>query len=491
MFFHDLPEDVIHYALCLCDISSVISISQTNKYLHLLTFTPALWMALVEDLRQRGFVDRLSAADIRTMSTQNLVAAVRRLVVGPVAWSPGTSIQSQWSMSFSSILSTFSIPRRRPAAAPPPIEPSVEVVLHTSARHGNFKILQGGKYLLFWDVDAEDVPFLGCWRVVDDSLLGTYRSSLPALVIRDFEAEVLHGGEHANIVICMDSRAVSNPGFVEVISWDFATGVIELLSTTEYTGCEFRNPSPKICSGVATAHAYSWARDEKLYVIVDWHAQRGCEILPAGPNFRVELIPGHLIFTWTSDIIQEIRVVAMTSFSGSWIPVVQRNTAHPVLLSNLPHAASHGIKLQERGAIVRPGGVTLMVYENPLHCGTYRAWLSIAYSATGVLTGVTMRAMLCSFLLSLVGAGRRTLTMHRRSCAPATPNTAYARTWEISYSGHAKSPLAPEMHRIFPPDNSAPLILNIPEGSWSAHLLPYNGAVGFVAIQTFVARYFE
>ncbi|KAJ7110476.1 hypothetical protein C8R44DRAFT_856831, partial [Mycena epipterygia] len=65
--FVDLPEDVVREILCLCDIASVMCTSQTNKYHHF-AFTPAVWMALVEDLRHRGFVDRLCAADIRSMS---------------------------------------------------------------------------------------------------------------------------------------------------------------------------------------------------------------------------------------------------------------------------------------------------------------------------------------------------------------------------------------------------------------------------------------
>ncbi|KAJ7095560.1 hypothetical protein C8R44DRAFT_889982 [Mycena epipterygia] len=243
MIFLDLPEDVINYALCLCDIYSVVCISQTNKYLHDLAFTPSIWMTLVEDLRNRGFVDRLSAADIRSLSTQSLVALVRRLVLGPEAWSPPSRIQSR-PKSFSRILYKLSNLRGRRAADPPPVQACAHIVLHPSIHptepfhRSTFKVLKGGEYVLFCDRDAHGVPVLGCWRVADDSLLGTYRSRLSCHNIHCFEAELLPGGNRANIVLCILTATGPPPipDFVEIVDWDFATGVIEVLSKIDCTG---------------------------------------------------------------------------------------------------------------------------------------------------------------------------------------------------------------------------------------------------------------
>ncbi|KAJ7085526.1 hypothetical protein C8R44DRAFT_752778 [Mycena epipterygia] len=69
----------------------------------------------------------------------------------------------------------------------------------------------------------------GCWRVADDSFVRMYRSTLPSQKIRDFEAEVLYGGEHANIALCVGKGTV-DPGFVDVVSWDFGTGVMLMSS---------------------------------------------------------------------------------------------------------------------------------------------------------------------------------------------------------------------------------------------------------------------
>ncbi|KAJ7080101.1 hypothetical protein C8R44DRAFT_862919 [Mycena epipterygia] len=473
--FLDIPEDVVQDILVFCDISSVIYISQTNKYLHLLAFTPTLWRALVEDLRHRGFFDRLSGSAIRTMSTQSLIAVVRRVVVGPEAWSSSPTIQSPRSKIFTKILHKLAGQGR--TAAPPPAQPIDQIVLHPPISDGNFKILRGGKYVLFCDVDVEDLPFLGCWGVVDDSLLGTYHTSLP---IRDFEVEVLHG-EHANIVICMHPDSYV---FMEVISWDFSTGEIDLLSTTEYAGREFWHPSPKLCSGVAAAHVYNLLRDEKMCLIVDWRAQRYCEIMAPGPNFRVELIPGYLILTWlTGRDTQGIRVIAIASLSGFWTPVVQQNTTYPTLLSDITHVASH--------TVTSTGGITseviLAVHESPLQCGIYRVWIYIPYSEPRVLGGSTPRALMCRFQLSLPRTNDYQFTWEQRSCTPAAPTP---RTNIISYSGHTRAHVGP--HRIFPPDiHSAPIILNLPHAWLSADLAPYSGGVWYPLGETVVLSYFE
>ncbi|KAJ7133290.1 hypothetical protein C8R44DRAFT_730468 [Mycena epipterygia] len=208
MIFIDLPEDVVSYFLCLSDISSVISISQTNKYLHHLAFAPALWISLVQDLRNRGFIDRLSTADIRALTTQALVQVVRQLVLGPEAWSP-----------------------------PRP----------------------------------------------DDSLLGTYHSSLSsANYIYDFAAEVLAGGERVNIVMRIRSWVTPHLGF-------------------------------------ATVRMYCLPRLETC-IIIDFRTQRCCKIISPshiGSTFWVELIPDYFILSFTpiSGTAQEIRVYAIASSS--------------------------------------------------------------------------------------------------------------------------------------------------------------------------------
>ncbi|KAJ7114475.1 hypothetical protein C8R44DRAFT_855693, partial [Mycena epipterygia] len=482
MTFLDLPEDVILDILAICEVSSVLSVSQTNKYLHLLAFTPTLWMSLVEDLRHRGFFDRLSSTDVRSMSTRSLVALVRRLVVGPETWSPSRN-QSPRPTLLSRILGTLTRHRRLPSEASPPVKPCVQVVLHPPVRRdAQVKILRGGRHVLFCDVDAQGTGVLKCWRVADDSLVGTYRSGLPFHGVRSFEAEVLHGGDHANIVLCVYEDAL-DPSIVEVIRWNFATGMIELLSRTEYTGCIFWNP--KICSGIAAAHVYDLGQKKHMHVIIDWRAQRYYEVLGRGKE-SIELIPGYFILTWTSDgMTQKISVVAITSLPGSWTSVVQRNTAYPVQLSSIPHVASHTIICP--GEIMR-SALIFGVHESPLQTGTYRVWICLPYMPRPPDAN---NELLCRFRVCLPTTSGHQSTWQEQS---RTPLASIFRASGISYSGHTEAtiwdPHTPG-HRILPPiTHSTPIMLQIPEDS-AADIGPYSGAVGYFTAQAFVLSYFE
>ncbi|KAJ6532419.1 hypothetical protein B0H19DRAFT_1187486 [Mycena capillaripes] len=63
--FQHFPEDIILLVFSLCDVSAVISNSETNRYLRQLALDRSVWVALVQDLRFRGFLDQSSAADVR------------------------------------------------------------------------------------------------------------------------------------------------------------------------------------------------------------------------------------------------------------------------------------------------------------------------------------------------------------------------------------------------------------------------------------------
>ncbi|KAJ7094775.1 hypothetical protein C8R44DRAFT_749361 [Mycena epipterygia] len=185
-------------------------------------------MSLVEDLRTRGIVDRVSAADIQKVSTYCLVAIVGRLVVGPESWSPPripvatTQIFLQTSGQTWQASATARTSRRKYTSGAS-VRTHCPASIDLSRASDAFPRRSPSRREvcpIFW---SKALGALAWWRVADDSLVGIYNSGIPSSKIVDFAPEVLHGGERTNIDIC----------FVEVISWDFAT---ELLSMTDFTG---------------------------------------------------------------------------------------------------------------------------------------------------------------------------------------------------------------------------------------------------------------
>ncbi|KAJ7084720.1 hypothetical protein C8R44DRAFT_894149 [Mycena epipterygia] len=467
-----LPEDVLHYSLCLCDVSSVICISQANKFLHRLAFAPTIWISLVEALRNRGFIDRHSAADIRNMSTESLVGIVRRLVGGPDAWSPPKILHPRPQRKLCEKI-LHKISGARELRENSPQEARAHIVLHppiSPVRPPPFctEVLRGGRHVLF--IDAHDAKRLNCWRVADNSLLGTYHGGHDIL---DFAAEVLPGGERANIVIRMQDWPSC---FMEIISWDFATGTTELHAATEYSDSPFNiRTLPNICGDFVTTQMDC---SPPVCIMINYRAQNFCKVIcPSHFDFRwrLELIPGHFIFTSTSSSRRtlEIYVGEIASLSDFWVPMERYKTVDPILLSDIPRVISSTVK--SKGMLVRS---TLMaVHESPLDLGTYRVWLHVQFASRAGLDACPERALLCGFRLSLPGPGRRQVTWEHRSCAPAAPTLC---TGGISYSGHTQGRIAGTgATHIFSPDNahSTPITLQIPQQLWSARLVPYGGAL--------------
>ncbi|KAJ7110395.1 hypothetical protein C8R44DRAFT_742886 [Mycena epipterygia] len=322
-------------------------------------------------------------------------------------------------------------------------------------------------------------------------------SSVPSADILDFAAEVLPGGERVNIVIRMRKLVSPYVCFVEVATWDFGTGITELLSMTECAESRFHVAFlPTICRGFAAVRMYSLPSWVEMYLVIDFHTQRCCKILLSshiGSNFRMELVPEYFILTLTppAGAIQEIRVCAIASLHDFWAPVGQYSAAAPVALSNISHVASSTIK--QKGVLIRRRALMQMVVlENPLQSGSYRVWLYLPYFVTSVLGRVINRAQLCSFCLALPEAGGRQLIWRKRSCVPATTE---APDLGITYSGHTQARMwRPGSQRIYPPKiHPVPILVEGVGSEFAAnlHLAPYSGALASLSKHAFVLRYFE
>ncbi|KAJ7080237.1 hypothetical protein C8R44DRAFT_907181 [Mycena epipterygia] len=444
-------------------------------------------MSLVEDLRNRNFVDRLSAPDIRAMSTQDLVAVVRRLVVGPDSWSPRIqSLQpfSRIRQKTASYLKTAALdgnasPAR--ACAPIVVHPSIPPA---QPRFLRAELLRGGHYVLFHH--GRSARKLGCWKVAEDSLVGTYCTSS---TIIDFAAEVLDGGERVNIVIRLRNSATVCS--VEVISWEFATGMSELLLVTQYTDSQPDLHSlPTICGRLALVRTYRQSSGAHIHIIIDFRTQMHCKLRLLS-HIKSELVPGYFISTATSfsDNTQEIRVYSIASLSNSWTPVGDLNTTDAVGLSNIPHVMSTSIML--KGVPLSPG--VIAVHECLLQRGMYRVWIYNDYSESRLFGGSTTRAQLSRFSLSLPTTDEHQFTWRAQHCTPTEP---HERTRGISYSGHTPifSWYPEASQRLLSPNiPPAPIVVEIPEGMVSAweKVGPYGGALAYFLDQSLVLYYFE
>ncbi|KAJ6501208.1 hypothetical protein C8R47DRAFT_259646 [Mycena vitilis] len=84
--FQHLDEDVLVVVLTNCDVHTVLSASRVNKQIRTLALSKHVWLAIVEDLIARCFIDSFSDPNLHKYSAAELREMVKRAVCGPSTW---------------------------------------------------------------------------------------------------------------------------------------------------------------------------------------------------------------------------------------------------------------------------------------------------------------------------------------------------------------------------------------------------------------------
>ncbi|KAF8207992.1 hypothetical protein K438DRAFT_1961493 [Mycena galopus ATCC 62051] len=84
--FEELGRDVGLLILSLCDIKTVLDMGRVNIFFHKLSMRKQLWILLMEDLVMQLVVDLPCSRPLKDHSVEELVALVKRTVVGPATW---------------------------------------------------------------------------------------------------------------------------------------------------------------------------------------------------------------------------------------------------------------------------------------------------------------------------------------------------------------------------------------------------------------------
>ncbi|KAJ6461721.1 hypothetical protein C8R45DRAFT_1108478 [Mycena sanguinolenta] len=80
LLFSELASDVIFSIFACCDISSVVSVGQTRRYLHAFAlFDKSVWLGLLDNLQRRAILDRDFTPSLKTLSTDEMIGVNRLL----------------------------------------------------------------------------------------------------------------------------------------------------------------------------------------------------------------------------------------------------------------------------------------------------------------------------------------------------------------------------------------------------------------------------
>jgi hypothetical protein len=145
---------------------------------------------LVQALRRRGFIDRISRSEIQASSREALVTLVKILLTGPRSWTAPAISKVPLVARFPSSAS----------CAPSRADLPEQITLHPpgirSFKKNEAKLLPGGEYVLCNSTTLE------CWSVNDDRLVWSYEKSGAGSNVILFSAVVFDGGEGPNIIVC-------------------------------------------------------------------------------------------------------------------------------------------------------------------------------------------------------------------------------------------------------------------------------------------------
>ncbi|KAJ7917945.1 hypothetical protein B0H13DRAFT_1869857 [Mycena leptocephala] len=199
--------------------------SQTCKSLYELAFTKTTWLALVVDLRRRLILDAARTPDLQDLTTEELIAIVKRLKTGPSSWGAGGA---------------------------PHI--SKEIIVQVKMRRGGYhhaKLLRSGGHVLFHNYGA-----LECWDVARDHLVWGYTPLVEGGEVICFAAEENGGGERLTHDDLLVTRSPPPTPFLAPVPHPFLV-LFALYSRRQWANIDLV-PEHMIVSMDNQVHIISW-----------------------------------------------------------------------------------------------------------------------------------------------------------------------------------------------------------------------------------------
>ncbi|KAJ6464457.1 hypothetical protein C8R45DRAFT_1080069 [Mycena sanguinolenta] len=456
--FSDLAPEVIFCIFACCDISSVVSAGQTCQYLHNLAFDRSVWQNLLGDLQRRSILHR-TGAPLDTLSTDEMIELVRRLMTGPKTWNP----QEPECDSFTEVSKTITL------------HPGSEAVTHAfppSELSYNAKLLPSGRYVLFANQGT-----LECWNVAHDRLVWRHTSAINAAMVADFAAEETDI-ESAILMICVYTHLSNEDrlNYVEIVSLDFRAGIVTPLLAARAPHSGLRKPfyDPLILGALA---AVKIGAGRDMYMIINWRAQLYLIVqAPLHETLQIALISQHIMLMTRSQSLagKQIHLVADETLDAHWAPTVGLNAPavfSPLLTENIPKLCTF------EHTDVQPGH-KMYVHKSPIQDGDYRIWIR----------GTEHMASLTSYRLSLPVNQKPQWQLQTRSMV-LVPSSH-----PVPYSGHIVCrPQTSSEWTIFSPRSShgsARAKLKFFQAK-SLGLAPYSGALIHFTRSIIIVQYYR
>ncbi|KAJ6570846.1 hypothetical protein DFH09DRAFT_1153219, partial [Mycena vulgaris] len=432
MLFHDLDEDVLPRILANCDIYTVLSCSRVSRFFRTLALSKQLWISLLLDLSARSLFSLPEPSNLRELTTDELLAAVKRLVCGPATWSHQSPLPPTVSRSTSFDNCTM------------------------SAVDGQIRLLPGGRHFV-----VDHGLGIKCCDAKTGECVWTRGTR-----VSDYSVEMLDEGQSAMFFLLLYT-SMQELVIVHVhLSSGQSEDLFALRLNIHMGFC--KNPS---LSGDLIGLVLRFTDDGGVLVI-DWRKRTyvifNCS--PAWPRPGVAFIPGHVVLNTAAEeepYAQLIQVYTLTSIASRWRPVteslfydrlsdpgirISAKDIAPVVVEHLRHGNFAFRNAQRIQMTLHPSPLRADVYKLILYVSAEPFKQTDRVSFTDVLRkGVGLQplqprrasgAMIFIYHLVVGRAPEYRIRFSRTSVVPAVAGLFWP---ELSYAGYAVDPLN---HRI-------------------------------------------
>ncbi|KAF7313909.1 F-box domain-containing protein [Mycena chlorophos] len=532
----DLPPELVLHILRLCDVATVLRLSETCRFLHTVVFDKACWLDIIRSLRRRSIIDHRDAERASELPTEDLVQLVRRASHGPASWIPSTNSESKRLPPLNPWSSTVPLPD------PPATWLSAE-------------LLPGGRHILI-----NSGGTLSCNTIAPEEprCFWTYVPQLPGnpntTHVEDFHfaTETSESDLHT-LIICLGGE---HGDYVDVVELDARTGSHRLLLSAPVPASDTMR-SGIFCNPVVrgTLAAVGIHPDRSLYLITDWSQQQAfilefqfdCTDDDREPDnaqqlFLLDLAPGYIIVrarsaSRTEEHLHIISAELAFRLYGRPLPPLDAEIPYAdteeyylvaqlasdefreaILITQtitdttLPDSTDCNRVMQYLENTVGPDDEAhgaLRVFADPLHAQAFRIWVYVSATRIGPedvwddeyrsglrvsyrdpgkednwCYGFGVDGLLCCYELDVSVPAQPQLRELRRGPAPAALVCA-----GLTASGHMFASNTLEIYPAFallPVDwESRP-----EDGSWTASVAAYSGALTLANRKAIVVHHF-
>ncbi|KAJ7916397.1 hypothetical protein B0H13DRAFT_1871285 [Mycena leptocephala] len=296
---------------------------QANQSLRRIALAKKLWLSLVDDLGFRGVLDLPLSEVLEGSSTAELVNYVKRGVVGPASWLPGSPSPMLRHQS------TFNA------------DGAEDLI--------DMHLLPGGRV---WSCAAEYRST--CWST--DLLPGG--TTLRVLLLP------LHSSGHPHKNICVQEGNLVSGRSNKIFSLNLAT--------------EWQQWMSRILGDFFVFALQPSNAVQIIFLLVNWRAKK-CVLNYAGrPHLttRVVLIPDHIVVTYAHSAEPYQQLLAITSFSSldpHWksFRTSKISLRHQLDSPDIPFVKHEWLKYERRPLCNATGYLTLAAFPSILHRDSY------------------------------------------------------------------------------------------------------------------------